>query len=233
MESRTGNWYTLGASSVAALGLGALVVLVTLFATAVEAEAKLKFRSGAARYELTGTYCVLGTTETMVGGYAAAQMDLKRRRPRVGQVFYVRLAAHNPGLLCGGEWSYADIGLPPQVRPAISRKHPIRVWVKGDNGKWKRSKPVTKRMARYITDRGWVGMNPAKRTPWPMPHGIAYRFDLPVKAKKPVSSRNGCACLIGAFTTSSGVSRPEGNWSFSRRTYPLHGPYGPLRVFPR
>lgn len=212
---------------------GALFLAAWLVTLTAPATAKMKFRYGAARYELKAKDCWLGATQTMVGGYAGAQVNVKKRQPRVGQVFYVRLVAHNAGLKCGGEWTYADIGLPPGVRPAISRRHPIRLWIKGDGGKWTRSKPVTRRLARKHTGKGCFGMNAGRRSPHPIPYKAMYRFDLPVKAKRPVNRKNGCACVVGAFTTSSGTSQPERNWSFNSFTFPLHGPYGPLRVFPR
>jgi hypothetical protein len=207
------------------------------------ASAAMEFKYGPARYELTAQYCVLGTTETMVGGYTGAQQNIRRRLPKVGQVFYVRLVANNPGLKCGGEWTYADISLPRGIKPAISRKHPIRCWFKG-SGKWVRIKlpdaakgSCKRRLGPSQTThpllRNWLGMNLVNGDVWPIPQGSTYRFDLPVKSSRVFVPRNSCSCVVGGFVTSSGSSRPENSWSYRSKTAPSRGPYGPMVVFPR
>jgi hypothetical protein len=229
----------MGGRRVMLVSAAALIAGLLLTAGATAA---MRFSYGPVRYELSKPHCVFGNSETMVGGYLGAQINRRKRLPKVGQVFYVRVVVNRPGLSCGAEWTYADVALPPGLRPAISRRKPVRCFVRGASGKWVRARQAPDgscgrnlgpSQTTHPRIRKWYGLNQVSGDVWTVPQGITYRFDLPVKASRAISRKNSCACVVGGFKTSSGDSKPENAWSFGRGLFPSRGPYGPLRVYPR
>lgn len=240
---RLARSFKLLTAAALATALTIALSLVLWSAAATPAAAKYTFKMGTPAYEIQGRDC-WGTVNNTIGGNVGAQVDRKKKKPKVGDVFYVRLLVTNAGLSCGSPYFYGALALPSGVKAVTSRKYRARCYVSSDFKKWDRFKNKvdgtcdTRFGPTQIVHpriKKWWSVNMRSGDVWPMPQGLIMRFELPVKSTRAIgtSRSKGCACLVAGILSNQGNSLPSSTWSFSNRFPAATGPSGPLQVWPK